>query len=384
MSLALGLISGTSMDGIDAALIDCAPGPGGHPELLGYRTFAYSRELRSALYELIALGGLEALARLDIAVGEAFAEAALALLEELSVDPAQVRCIGSHGQTLVHVPEPVTLAGWQVRSTLQIGEPAVIAARTGITTVADFRRMDMVLGGQGAPLVPLLEWRVFRHPTRGRVLLNLGGVANVTGLPPDCQMHEVLAFDTGPANVLLDAAARRRGVPNGYDHGGELAMTGKVDDRLLGSLLENAYYAVLPPKSADTGNFLAPLEAGAWPGEHELSSADLMATLVELTAVTVGAALARYVAPRQPIDEVLVSGGGVHNRALMRRLAAALAPATVAPISLDGGFGPDAKEAVAFALLGLETLDRRPGNLPSVTGAIQSAVLGKIVMPPTA
>lgn len=382
MTLSLGLISGTSMDGIDAALIACDPDPAARPLVRGYRTYPYEPQLRAALDALLEEGGLERLARLDMAVGEAFAHAATSLLLELSVTPAQVRCIGSHGQTLGHWPQQVSVAGESTGSTLQIGEPAVIAARTGIVTVADFRRMDMALGGQGAPLVPLLDWRAYRHPRRGRVLLNLGGIANLTALPPGCAAQEVVAFDTGPANVLMDAAARARGVMAGYDRDGALAAAGQVVQELLARMLEHPFFGAPPPKSADIGSFLRLMHEAVDPCGVSLETVDLLATLTELTAQTVRGAIERHVAPHQAVDEVLVSGGGVHNRALMARLESLLAPATVAPIPVDAGIVPDAKEAVAFALLALETLQGRPGNLPAVTGASAPALLGKIVMPP--
>lgn len=377
MDLALGLISGTSMDGIDVALIGSDSGPSALPTLAGFRTQPYAADLSAELRLCQEQGDVAHLARLHVAVGEAFAEAALGLLEELSVGTDEVRCIGSHGQTLVHLPEAVDLGGQVVRASLQIGDPAVIAARTGITTVADFRAMDMALGGEGAPLVPLLDWRLYRHPTRGRVLLNLGGVANVTGLPPDAPLDAVIAFDTGPGNVLLDAVARGRDLPDGIDRDGALAMSGRVEPQLLEVLLADDYYLRVPPKSADAGQFLLQL---ADDSISSLATADLLATAAELTVTSVADAVERWIAPHQQVDEVLVAGGGVHNRALMDGLRARLP--SVALVPPEGGIPPDAKEAAAFAMLALETLAGRPGNVPSATGASRAAVLGSVIRAP--
>jgi anhydro-N-acetylmuramic acid kinase len=377
MDLALGLISGTSMDGIDVALIGSDSAPLALPTLAGFRTQPYDADLSAELRLSQQHGNVAHLARLNVAVGEAFAEAALGLLDELSVRADEVRCIGSHGQTLVHLPVAVHLGGHVVRTSLQIGDPAVIAARTGIITVADFRSMDMALGGEGAPLVPLLDWRLYSHATRGRVLLNLGGVANVTGLPPGAPLESVIAFDTGPGNVLLDAVARDRDLLGGIDRGGELALSGRVVPQLLEVLLADDYYARVPPKSADAGQFVLRLD-----GESvaSLATADVLATATELTVMSVVDAVERWIAPHQQVDEVLVAGGGVHNRALMDGLRARLP--SVEPVPPEAGIPPDAKEAAAFAMLALETLAGRPGNVPSATGAAKSAVLGSVVRPP--
>lgn len=375
------------MDGVDAALVEVEDvalvevetEARLRPCLRAFATYPYDDELRRALRRCAASGGLADVARLDMAVGESFAEAALALLEEAAVEPDRLLCIGSHGQTLLHLPEPARAGGRDVRASLQVGEPAVIAARTGVTTVADFRRRDLAEGGQGAPLVPLLDHRLLTDERRGRVALNLGGIANVTGLPPAARLEDVLAFDSGPANVLLDEAARRRGL-DGWDEGGSLALAGSVDEGLLARLLEHEFYRRPPPKSADLGDFLGAYAEACWEAE-ELSLADLLRTLAELTAATVADAIGGWVAPRQPVDEVVVSGGGAHNAAVTGALQRRLEGPTVVPFEDVAGFPGDAKEAVAFALLAVETLAGRTGNVPSATGARRAAVLGKIVLP---
>ncbi len=365
------------MDGIDVALIGAERDPSTLPTLAGFSSRPYEEDLSTELRLCQQYGDVAHLARLNVAVGEAFAEAALALLDELSVRADEVRCIGSHGQTLVHLPEAVELGGQVVRASLQIGDPSVIAARTGITTVADFRAMDMALGGEGAPLVPLLDWRLYRHATRGRVLLNLGGIANVTGLPPGAPLDAVIAFDTGPGNVLLDAVARQRHLPRGIDVDGRLALSGQVVPQLLEVLLADDYYSRVPPKSADARQFVQCLDDE---GISSLATADVLATAAQLTVTSVVDAVRRWIAPHQPIDEMLVAGGGVHNRALMDGLRARLS--CVEPVPPEDGIPPDAKEAAAFAVLALETLAGRPGNVPSATGAARAAVLGSVVRAP--
>lgn len=376
MALAIGLISGTSMDGIDVALVRDGAGSPRTLEVVAFMTLPFPAQVRVALRRCQREGRLEALARLNMLLGELFADAALAVMNEAGVDAGEVACIGSHGQTLLHLPEPSSEYGREVRATLQIGEAAVIAARTGITTVADFRPADLALGGQGAPLVPLLDWHLFRSPDRDRILLNIGGVANVTWLPAAGELGDVVAFDTGPGNILIDTVARRRGLPDGIDRDGEITATGTVDIIVLAALLADPYYDLPAPKSADAERFVLLL------GNHEnLSTADLLATVTEVTARTVGDAIVRNIAGAAGA-EVLVAGGGVHNRALGERLRSVLGGNTVRPLDEVSAISVDAKEAVAFALLAIETLARRPGNVPSATGASRPAILGKIAYPP--
>ena len=376
-TLVLGLSSGTSMDGIDAALVGIDEAAGSL-DLIAFRTFPYDAELQGALRAAAASGAVE-LALLGVVVGEAFAAAALALLDEAGVAVAEVECIGSHGQTLVHVPEPIGCGGTFARATLQIGEPAVIAERAGITTVAAFRNRDMAAGGQGAPLVPILDHRLYTHPELGRVALNIGGIANVTGLPPGAALEAVRAFDTGPGNVLLDAAARRRGLPGGRDGDGARARRGAVDEGLLETLLAHPFLARRPPKSADLADFLGDYAEGLWEASEAHTDADLLATLTELTARTVADGIEAFLAVRQPVDEVVVSGGGAHNLALMERLRAHLGDSRLAAAGEITAIPGDAKEAVAFALIAHETLAGRPGNVPAATGAAGPRVLGVVV-----
>ena len=367
------------MDGIDAAIVSIAPEPGGKIELVGFRTFPYGDGLRAELQSGPDEEPLAWLTTMNVAVGEAFAGAARKLLAECNIREEEVLCIGSHGQTLLHLPEPREVGGERVRATLQIGEPSVIAERTGLTTVADFRARDMAAGGQGAPLVPLLDHRIYVDDELGRVALNIGGIANVTALPAAATLDEVRAFDTGPGNVLVDAAARRRGLEAGMDVGGALALAGAPDSGVLQTLLQHPFYAAPPPKSADIGDFLGDYAAKLWEVTADLADADLLATLAHLTARTIGDALDRWIRPEQAVDELIVSGGGAHNRAVVGELERVLSPAKVRAADEVSSIPGDAKEAVAFALLAHETLAGRPGSVASCTGAEGARVLGKIV-----
>lgn len=366
------------MDGVDAVLVEFDDDAGDSITVHAFRTFPYDAELSTALREAAGEGAASRLALLDVIVGEAFAAAARALLEGAGVAAEGVHCVGSHGQTIVHLPEPQSCAGAFARASLQIGDPSVIAERTGITTVADFRARDLAAGGQGAPLAPFLDHRLYADPERGRVALNLGGIANLTALPAGADIGGITAFDTGPGNVLLDAAARLRGIAGGFDEGGAIASEGRVDDALLERLLDDPYYERKPPKSADTADFLNEESLALLHDVSSLSDADLLATLVELTARTVAEGIERFVAVRQSIEDIVVSGGGAHNRALWRRIAERTEPADLVTAEEIAAVPGDAKEAVLFALMARETLAGRPSNVHSATGAVGPRVLGVI------
>ena len=364
-SLYLGLISGTSADGIDAVLVRFAP----RLEVLAARTFPYPDGLRERVLALArnrAEVTLDEFGSLDVEIGERFAAAASTLLQDAGVAPHDVAAIGSHGQTVCHRP----LA--PLRFTLQLGDPNVIAERTGIATVADFRRADVAAGGQGAPLLPALHAAVLADAAAPRAILNLGGIANLTLLVPG---KAVLGFDTGPANCLLDAWSQQvRGTPR--DEGGAWARSGRADGLLLERLLEDSYFGSSPPKSTGREYFnLDWLDARLPAG---LDAADIQATLLQLSARSIANAL-RESAP--DVRELYACGGGVHNRELMGALRAALPDVgidTTAALGLD----PDFLEAVGFAWLARARLANIPGNLPSVTGARGPRILGGIYAPP--
>jgi len=364
--LFLGLISGTSADGIDAALVELPDHPGTTGlRLVAARVHPWDEALRA---RLVALGqggepdSLDELGRLDVQVGEAFAAAALALLEQAGVAPAQVAAIGSHGQTIRHRPHgPAPF-------TLQIGDGAVIAERTGIATACDFRRRDVAAGGQGAPLVPAFHAALLHSAAEDRAVLNLGGIGNYTLLP---RGGAVRGFDTGPANALLDAWCQRH-TGAAFDADGAFAASGNVDQALLQRLLDEPWFAQPPPKSTGREQFHLDWVEARLRGDEP--PADVQATLLELTAATAAGALLAH----QPgTARVIVCGGGVRNPELMARLAARL-PGVVVESTAAHGLDPDYVEAMAFAWLARETLAARPGNLPAVTGARGPRVLGVV------
>jgi len=366
-ALYIGLISGTSADGIDAALVrfdkdmprpvDALVHP--WPDALRERILAVAQD--EARLDLDAYG------RLDVAIGACFADATLELLRQSDLPASAVRAIGSHGQTLRHRPQG------DYPFTLQVGDPSVIAERCGIDVVADFRRADVAAGGQGAPLLPALHAMLLATPGRTRVVLNLGGIANITVLAAD---GGVLGFDTGPANGLLDAwCLRHRG--EAFDRDGQFAASGHVDADLLHDLLSDPYFALPPPKSTGREHFHLD-----WLQQRSrvsaLPPADVQATLLELTVRSVAHAILTH-APAAA--DVLVCGGGVHNPVLMQRLGLLLAPRSVVSTAAFG-IDPDFLEASAFAWLARQRLLGRPGNLPLVTGARGPRVLGAIYAAP--
>ncbi|NNF39640.1 MAG: anhydro-N-acetylmuramic acid kinase [Gemmatimonadetes bacterium] len=389
----VGLMSGTSVDAIDAVLMSIS---GQAPDAVkwqldAFRSDPFDGDQRSRILDALTEGTPAALTALHADLGEWFAEAVRALLGEAGVTPGEVAAIGSHGQTIWHIPPSEGRRG----STLQLGDPATIAARTEIDVISDFRSADVAAGGHGAPLVPWPDRVLLAAPDRSRLLLNLGGMANLTWLPPRGGDDEVVAFDTGPGNVLLDAAAamashgRER-----CDVDGRRARAGTVDPELLGELLADRFYDQRPPRSTGRETFgpatiseLARRRALPMPGpnsDHEAEEVDaawahVFATLTELTAVTVADAVARWVAPR-PVDEVVLAGGGARNPALVAALERALAERDVeAPVRTGAdalGIDPDAREAAAFALLAWAHLEDEPGNEPGCTGASARRVLG--------
>jgi anhydro-N-acetylmuramic acid kinase len=359
--LFLGLISGTSADGIDVALVRFEPSL----EILAANTVAYPPLVRQRLLALTAANAaisLDEFGALDVAVGECFADAALALLSQTGTSRSAVRAIGSHGQTVRHQP----LGRYPF--SLQIGDAALIAERTGICTVADFRRADIAAGGQGAPLAPAFHAYAFAG-SAPCAALNLGGIANLSLLDTS---HEVLGFDTGPANCLLDAwNARHRGTPCDID--GAWAETGTVDADLLDSLLDDDYFRALPPKSTGREYFnLDWLDTRL--GDREINPADVQATLLALTTRSIVDGLTRS---GSTTEVVFACGGGVHNRALMASLSNALLPTRLSSTS-EAGIDPDFVEAALFAWLAWQRLAERPGNLCSVTGARRPCILGAV------
>jgi anhydro-N-acetylmuramic acid kinase len=385
--LVLGMMSGTSADGIDVALawISGEP-PRLKAKLMGHTSVKLPGALRKEILH-VAAGHLitaNELSQLNFCLGEVFADAALSACTRFRVSPSRVHLVGTHGQTVFHQGIPVYFFGRKVASTLQIGEPSIIAARTGITTVGDFRPADIALGGQGAPLVPYADYLLYRHPRLGRVSLNLGGIANITVLPRAAKSNQVLAFDTGPANMLIDALVshftdgRRR-----FDANAQLASQGRSIPALLNELMRDPYLKLAPPKS--TGReyygqaYLKKLLA--FGRRHRAKPNDLIRAATIFTALSVLDALNRFVLPKTKIHQLIVSGGGARNPLILAQLAATLPGVEVLPSSRLG-IPEDAKEAFTFALLAYESFHRRSANLPSATGARGPVILGKISYAP--
>lgn len=378
----IGLMSGTSADGVDAALVEIVPSGALPPiRLAAHETISYPSGLRERILAVASGGGTEDVCHLNAYLGELFAEAAVQVARKAGVPLADVSLIGSHGQTIHHLPAPRQEGARTVRSTLQIGEPAAIAERTGVTTIADFRPRDMAAGGEGAPLTPIAHHALFAHPERGRVILNLGGIANLTVLPAGSDPASVTGFDTGPGNVLLDEFVRVTGLTSlGYDEDGRLAARGQVQPNLLEELLQHPFVRRPPPKSTGREVFGPAFVAEI---RRRLDTARVgplegLATLTAFTVEAVARNLREFVLSKVEVHEVVATGGGARNAFLMRRLAEAMPQCTVTPVDALG-IPARALEAMAFAWLAYLTATGRPGNLPVVTGARGPRILGCIV-----
>lgn len=366
-SLYIGLMSGTSADAIDAALVDFS---NNQPKLLAHHSLELERDVRAIIHQLAHPGDneIDRMGAMDHQLGELFATAVKELLAHSGFEPKQIAAIGSHGQTVRHRPPKLH----EYPFSLQIGDPNIIAQRTGITTIADFRRRDMAAGGQGAPLVPAFHAAFFQAPDRPRAVVNIGGIANITWLP---SRGQPLGFDTGPGNVLLDAwVYKYKGEP--YDRGGAWASSGKLNSTLLERLLKHPFFHQMPPKSTGPEVFnLDWLEAELASLDKDLAPQDVQATLLILTAQSIAAALQGL--ENGAKAEIYLCGGGAYNLALRTALQTLL-PDNRLSDSGDLGIAPEWVEATAFAWLAHRTLNRLSGNLPAVTGASEELVLGGI------
>lgn len=362
--LFIGLMSGTSIDALDAVLVDFASEK---PRLLATHTTSTPSSLRQQLDQLCTPGfdEIHRLGQLDREIGELSANTVLTLLKQSSYQTSDIRAIGSHGQNIRHKPK---LAH---PFTLQIGDPNVIAAKTGITTIADFRRRDMALGGQGAPLAPIFHQYLFRTTQENRVVLNIGGIANLTWLPADPN-ETVIGFDTGPGNTLLDQWIFKH-KQESYDSNGQFAASGQINTALLQKLLADDYFTQAYPKSTGREYFNL-----AWLEPHlpnNYLAQDIQATLTDVTAISICEAIQKLM----PKGRVLICGGGIKNKFLLQRLMHHAKDLQFSSTS-DYGLDPEWIEATAFAWLAKQTLDNLPGNLPSVTGASKASVLGGIFL----
>jgi anhydro-N-acetylmuramic acid kinase len=374
-------MSGTSADGIDAVVAQVfGSGRGLRARVLAHVHQAFPRHLQRHILHVGLHGSVAEICELNFLLGEHFARTALAAVRRAKLQPKHIAVIGSHGQTIHHLPNART------PSTLQIGEPAVIAERTGITTVADFRVRDMAAGGQGAPLVPYADWALFTHKTKPRIVQNLGGISNLTFLPPRAKLQDVLAFDTGPGNMVIDGlvAALTSGRRT-FDENGRLAAAGTVCEKLLTEMMAHPFIRRRPPKTTGREEFgeafvRKVLASGR---RRKLSYADIIATATAFTAVSIAEAYRRFVFPRLTPDllsrlQIVLGGGGAKNPVLRHMLYERMGARELLTHE-DFGIANAAKEALAFALLAHETLAGYPANVPAATGARRAVLLGKIV-----
>jgi anhydro-N-acetylmuramic acid kinase len=369
-------MSGTSLDGIDVAIVNIERKSKITP--IAFRSFPYPRAVREALLGVSnTMTHTAAISRLNFLLGELYAEAVVATARRARVPLREILIVGLHGQTIFHEGAPVEYLGRCVASTLQIGEAAVVAERTGIQVISNFRERDIAAAGAGAPLVPLVDYLLFKHRRLCRVVINIGGIANLTVLPPGAKPEEVVAFDAGPGNMVIDAlVAHYTEGREFYDRNGRIARSGKVHGELLQAMKSDPYFKREPPKTAGREQFGQQFVSGLIATGIPLP--DLIATATELTATSITRAILDF-APLGKV-EIVVSGGGLRNRWLMRRLQYYLNPWKVRSTS-DFGIDPDAKEAIAFAVLAYQTFMREPGNLPSATGARHAVRLGKSTLP---
>ncbi len=391
-AVCIGLMSGTSVDGIDVAIVRIhGHGPGTALDLLAFDTVPYPEPVRRELLSLYEdqSNAVARLCSLNVVIGEQFARAALAVADKAGIDLATVEVIGSHGQTVWHQPAADSAQPLSTPSTLQIGESSVIAARAGVPVMADFRVADMAVGGQGAPLAPYFDWAVLTDPEKSRCVQNIGGIGNVTWLPSSARVEDVIAFDTGPGNILIDVLVTI--LTNGqatYDHDGRFAASGKMIPGMLDHLLEDSYLVQPPPKSTGREYYgmsqVRELMANTGVSDGDLLSTapatrqrahDLVSTATAFTARSITDAYRRWL-PALP-DEVLVNGGGSRNPVLMEMIAADL-PGILVTATDQHGVNADAKEAMAFALLAHDSLAGLPTNIPGATGASRAIPLGKL------
>lgn len=396
-----GVMSGTSADGINVALIRMGEAEIGDQKsfrtgsehestlrsprikLLGHAEYSYPPKVRSAILNAMNAEGARVsdLARLNFLLGELYAAAVLAAQKRFQL---KAELVGCHGQTLYHQGDCHKFLGKNISATWQTGEAAVIAARVGVPVVSDLRPADMAAGGKGAPLVPFLDYVFFRHPQIGRIVQNIGGIANLTAIPAGETLQQVVAFDTGPGNMVIDAATEAL-FGRKFDRGGRIAATGKILEPVLHRMLQNSFFRTKPPKTAGREEFGREFVREFLRRCGRARKQDVIATATALTAQSIADAVLRFALPKnharqmKSFREMIVSGGGARNQTLVNMLKTALSPIGIdLRLSDDFGLPSEAKEAVAFAVLAYETWNRRPSNVPSATGAKQPAVLGKI------
>ncbi|GAB61944.1 MAG: anhydro-N-acetylmuramic acid kinase [Candidatus Jettenia sp.] len=413
----IGLMSGTSVDGIDACLVEISGnGIQTKTHILAFGTYPYHESTRAAIFDVCnpKTGTVDKICQLNFYLGKLFSEAAISVANKAQISITDVDLIGSHGQTIYHLPNPVTQqdlpispgkrndgAGCEyfstklfsgcntipyttqyLRSTLQIGEPSVIAQETGVTTVADFRPRDMAADGQGAPLVPYADFVLFGDKTRGRALQNIGGIANVTFLPRNCTPEDIIAFDTGPGNMIMDRIVEL--ITNNtshFDEGGILAAKGRTHDTLLTTLLAHPYFLKPPPKTTGREEFGKQFADELYKNAlcSGVKESDILTTVTAFTARTIADSYKRWIVTRHNLSEVILSGGGSYNATLIEILAHYLGPSIEIHTIDKFGIAPSAREALAFAILANETISGNANNIPSATGAKEAVIMGKII-----
>lgn len=385
-AVVVGLMSGTSLDGMDAAIVRInGGGLEASVELLHYYSKPYEPELRERLRELCSdeTSNSAAVCSMNTYLGYQFGAAVLEAVADAGMRMDEVDLVSSHGQTIWHQPVPEEGDAYSVASTLQIGDISVIAKHSGILTVGDFRPADMAVGGQGAPFAPYGDLILFRHSERGRLLQNIGGIGNCTALPAGAGPSDILAFDTGPGNMVIDAVVHMlSGGHLSYDDGGKWAALGKPDAGMVKEMMAHPYFLTEPPKSTGRELFghdyaVSFLEQAR---DRQLSDEDILATATAFTAHSIADSYEKYVFPRHRIEDVIVTGGGAHNKTLLSMLSELL-PEQKVMTSTALGFNDDAKEAVIFALLGHDFMLGVPNNLPAATGARRPTVMGKLALP---
>ncbi|MDF2987240.1 MAG: anhydro-N-acetylmuramic acid kinase [Eubacterium sp.] len=382
---AVGLMSGTSVDGIDAAVVEIMTvNDGIKVKLCAFDNIPYSGNVRKKIMELfdVNVSTVDKLGYMNFLLGELFAEAALQIIKKAGLEAGDIDFIGSHGQTVYHQPQVSNKDGYDIRYTVQIGEGAVISARTGIPCVSDFRVADMAAGGQGAPLVPFTEYLLYSDEDKNVLLQNIGGIGNITIIPSGKNMHEISAFDTGPGNMIIDGLVQKTSKGKLlYDPGGEIARKGTVNESLLKRLANNPYFDMVPPKS--TGRELFGKDCTEmvyqYMLENNISNEDGIATVTYFTAWSIADSYRRYIKPVYSADYIVLGGGGSYNSTLVNYIKTEMSVYNVQTYTQEQlGYNSDAKEAIAFAVLADYTLAAKANNIPGVTGASKAVVMGKI------
>lgn len=395
MMKAIGLMSGTSADGIDAALIGIkGKGPGCKVNLLSFKRFPFPEGLQKLIHKASTpeYGRVDLICHLNFLMGELFAEAAIGVVKKTGYKMEDIDIIGSHGQTIYHIPTGVKSSEFgvwsselnrksQIASTLQIGEPSIIAERTGVTTIADFRTRDMAAGGLGAPLTPFAHYMLFKDGDIGKAVNNIGGISNLTFIPAGGGLDDLVAFDTGPGNMLIDSIVNiiTKGEMS-YDNNGKIALKGKICEKLLEKLMAHPFIKKKPPKSTGREEFGydEALKIFRTAKRHRLSDEDIVATVTGFTAKSIAESYHRFILNKHHLSEIILCGGGAKNPAIIKMIKNYMKPIKV-NTSDRYGFPPEAIEAIAFAILGYAAVIGIPSNLPQVTGAGKKVVMGKII-----